>query len=83
VAFARSMKERGQAGFVKGAAVLATVSVLAFFAPHQIRTAESWRQCFGLVMKLIAVGAVFTTVQIPEGPAKKTGCWNSCGECCG
>jgi hypothetical protein len=84
VIFARSMKERERAGFLKGVAVLATVSVLAFLAPHQIRLAESWRQCFGLVMNLMAVGAVFATVHIPEapGPEKKTGCWNSCGNCC-
>ncbi len=91
VAFARSMKEKERAGFVKGAAVLATVSVLAFLAPHQIRSAESWRHCFGLVVNLMAVGALFATVPVPE-PGKKpvsSGCCDWCGgcgdccECCG
>lgn len=86
VEFARSMKERERAGLVKGAAVLATVSMLAFFAPHPIRSAESWKQCFGLAMNLMAVGAVFATVPVPEapgGPEKgKPGCWSSCGSCC-
>jgi hypothetical protein len=85
VEFARSMKERERAGFLKGAAVLATVSVLAFFAPHPIRSAESWKQCFGLVMNLMAFGAVFATVPVPEtpgSPEKKSGCWSSCGDCC-
>jgi hypothetical protein len=88
VAFARSMKEREKAGVLKGAAVVATVSVLAFLAPHQIRQAESWRHSFGLVVNLMAVGAVFATVKIPEAPgssgnkpAKSSGCW-SCGSCC-
>jgi hypothetical protein len=94
VAFARSMKEKERAGFVKGAAVLATVSVLAFLAPHQIRSAESWRHCFGLVVNLMAVGALFATVPVPETPepGKKpvsSGCCDWCGgcgdccECCG
>ena len=83
VRLARSMKERERAGLFKGAAVLATVSVLAFFAPHQIRSAESWRQCLGLTVNLMAVGAVFANVQIPDQPVKKAGgCWNSCGNCC-
>jgi hypothetical protein len=98
VAFARSMKERERAGFLKGAAVLGTVSVLAFLVPHQIRGAESWRHCFGLVMNLMAVGAIFATVPIPELPGKKppqfrgccdcgSGCCDACDceccECCG
>jgi hypothetical protein len=92
VAFARSMKERERAGLLKGAAVLATVSVLAFFAPHQIRSADSWRQCFGLVMNLMAVGTLFATVPVPdspESPDKKgpvfSGCCDgcaNCGDCC-
>jgi hypothetical protein len=85
VEFARSMKERERAGFLKGAAVLATVSVLAFFAPHPIRSAESWKQCFGLVMNLMAFGAVFATVPLPETPPggaeKKSGFWSSCCNC--
>jgi hypothetical protein len=83
VEFARSMKKRERAGFLKGSAVLATVSVLAFFAPHPIRSAESWKQCFGLVMNLMAFGAVFATVPVPEGPEKKSGFWSSCCSCCG
>jgi uncharacterized protein DUF5685 len=92
VAFARSMKERERAGLLKGAAVLATVSVLAFFAPHMIRGAESWRQCFGLTLNLMAFGALFATVPVPESPGepeKKSSkypgfcdcCSNGC-ECC-
>jgi hypothetical protein len=92
VAFARSMKEKERAGLLKGAAVLATVSVLAFFAPHMIRAAESWRQCFGLTLNLMAVGALFATVPVPESPGepeKKSSkypgfcdcCSNGC-ECC-
>jgi hypothetical protein len=81
VEFARSMKERERAGLWKGAAVLATVSVLAFLAPHQIRSAESWKQCLGLAFNLMAFGALFANVPLPE-PAKKSGCMNSCGNCC-
>jgi len=87
VAFARSMKERERAGVLKGAAVVATVSVLGFFAPHLIRGAESWRQSLGLALNLMAFGGVFATVPVPEpseGPQKKgpvfSGCCDGC--CC-
>ncbi len=69
VAFARSMKERERAGLVKGAAVLATVSVLAFFAPHQIRSAESWKQSLGLALNLMAFGAVFAISPVDDPPS--------------
>lgn len=86
VEFARLMKQREKAGLLKGSAMLATVSVLAFLVPHPIRSAESWRQCFGLLMNLMAVGSVFATVPLPEAPPgapeKKSGCWSSCGSCC-
>ena len=85
VAFARSMKERERAGLLKGSAVLATVSVLAFFAPHLIRGAESWRQCFGLAMNLMAFGALFATVPVPESPGepgKKSSKFPGFRDCC-
>ncbi len=83
VAFARSMKDRERAGFLKGAAVVATVSVLAFVAPHQIRSAESWRQSLGVAMNLMAFGALFATAPVPGGPGTKPACWsNCCGSCC-
>jgi hypothetical protein len=90
VAFARAMKERERAGFWKGAAVIATVSVLAFLVPHQVRSAESWRQSLGVVFNLMAVGALFATVPVPDapGPEKKSakfgGCCDcdGCGSCC-
>lgn len=69
VGFARSMKERERAGLVKGAAVLATVSVLAFFAPHQIRSAESWKQSLGLAVNLMAFGAVFAISPVDDPPS--------------
>jgi hypothetical protein len=85
VTFARSIREREPGGLLKGLAVVATVSVLAFLAPHHIRSAESWRQCLGLPLNLMAVGALFANVPIPETPgtpASKGGCWSSCGDCC-
>lgn len=85
VALARSMRERERAGAVKGAAVLASVSALAFLFPHQARAAESWRQCLGVTMNLMAIGTVFAAVQIPPsvpgGVPKPKGC-GSCGSCC-
>ncbi|HVO98598.1 MAG TPA: DUF5685 family protein [Bryobacteraceae bacterium] len=86
VEFAWGMKEREGAGFWKGAAVLATVPLLAFFAPHQVRSAESWKQSLGLAMNLMAFGAMMANVQTPGPPVepeKKKGFSNCCGNCCG
>jgi hypothetical protein len=96
VTFARSMRDRELAGVFKGAAVLASVSALAFLFPHQVRSAESWRQCLGVGMNLMAIGAVFATMPSEpapsEAPSKKSsgskggGCCNSCDcsgcDCC-
>ena len=81
VEFARSMKQREGAGWLKGAAVLATVPVLAFFAPHHIRAAESWKQSLGLAMNLMAFGAVMANVKIPEPPLEPEKAKSRCGSC--
>jgi hypothetical protein len=92
VKFARSMRERERAGFVKGAAVLATVSLAAFLFPHHVRGAESWRHCMGLGMNLMAAGSLFAFADVPDAPVggdgaptpKKAGFWSNCncGCCC-
>ena len=91
VTFARGMRDREMAGVFKGAAVLASVSALAFLFPHHVRSAESWRQCLGLGVNLMALGAVFATT--PSEPAaastpgkKSSGskfgsCCDGCGDC--
>ncbi len=66
VGFARTLRDREHAGAIKGAAILAIVSMLAFLFPHPVRGAESWRHCLGLGMNLMALGAIFATT--PSGP---------------
>jgi hypothetical protein len=61
VSFARGLRDREHAGLVKGAAILASVSLLAFLFPHQVRSAESWRHCLGVGMNLMALTAIFAT----------------------
>jgi len=61
VALAQTLRQREAAGILKGAAVLATVPLLAFLFPHQARRAESWRECLGLSMNLMALGSVFAS----------------------
>ena len=68
VTFARSLREREGAGFLKGLAVLASVSVLAFVFPQHARRAESWQQCLGVSMNLMALGAIFATPPQPPPP---------------
>ncbi len=93
VTFARTLRDREQAGAIKGAAILAGVSMLAFLFPHPVRGAESWRHCLGLGLNLMALGAIFATT--PAGPtpppiqpftpdapqAKKSSSWCD-GFCC-
>jgi hypothetical protein len=59
--FARTLRAQERGGFVKGAAVLASVTTLAFLFPHQARRTESWRECLGVSMNLMALGAIFAT----------------------
>ena len=70
------MKAREQAGFWKGAAVLVTVPLLAFLAPHHVKAAESWKQSLGPAMNLMAFGAVM----VPE-PGEKKGLSRFCNWC--
>jgi Family of unknown function (DUF5685) len=67
VSFARTLRNREHAGVIKGAAIVASVSMLAFLFPHPVRGAESWRHCLGLGMNLMALSEVFATT--PSGPA--------------
>jgi len=98
VAFARSMREREAAGIMKGAAVLATVALLAFVFPHHARRAESWQQCLGVPFNLMALGSIFafasqmppqtpgpigTPVKLPPNVPSCRSCGGSCMEGCG
>jgi len=68
VEFARSLREREGAGFLKGLAVLASVTMLAFVFPQHARRTESWQQCLGVSMNLMALGAIFATPPQPPPP---------------
>lgn len=59
LAFARSLHNRENAGLFKGASIMASVAVLAFVFPDHARRAESWQQCLGVSMNLMALGAIF------------------------
>jgi hypothetical protein len=93
VTFARTIRDGEHAGAIKGAAILASVSLLAFLFPHPIRAAESWRHCLGLGMNLMALGAIFATTPAgpelppvqpftPDAPKSKKGFSCCDGACC-
>jgi hypothetical protein len=63
--FASRMKEKEQAGLLKGSLVFATAAAAAFLVPHQARSAESWRHCLGLGMNLMALGGVLAMASVP------------------
>jgi hypothetical protein len=66
--FARSLRAQERGGVIKGAAVLTSVTALAFLFPHQARRTESWRECLGVSMNLMALGAIFATPPSPPPP---------------
>jgi hypothetical protein len=67
-AFARSLRAREPGGILKGAAVFASVTAVAFLFPHQARRTESWRECVGVSMNLMALGAMFAAPGPPPPP---------------
>jgi len=70
-AFARSLHRREGAGWLKGAAILASAAAAAFVFPHARRT-ESWRQCIGVSMNLMALGATFAGRPVIPGQSRST-----------
>lgn len=97
VAFARSLRERESTGLIKGAAVLATVALLAFVFPHHARRAESWQQCLGVPFNLMALSSIFAfaaqpppapgpvirPAQLPPNLGSCRSCLGPCAESCG
>lgn len=87
LAFARSMRSRESVGIWKGAAITASVAILAFVFPHHARRAESWQECLGVSMNLMALAAVFATPpQIPREyplaqPDRPTASVGGCKDC--
>jgi hypothetical protein len=83
VAIGRQMRDRENAQWLKGTAVLASVTAIAFWTPQWARSAQNWRECLSLSLNLMAAGSVFAMVSAPDpGHAKKAG-WlsNCCGGC--
>lgn len=90
---ARSIRSREQARGLKAAAILASAAGIAFLFPHQARQAESWRQCMGAALNVMAIAATFSASPppppvpppLPAGMRKpRTGfSWCCCdGGCC-
>lgn len=82
LAFARSMRDRENAGWFKGAVIVASVALVAFAVPHQARHAESWQQCMGLSMNVMALGAVLGGSAKDCGRKVCGGCGEACAETC-
>ncbi|HLJ44807.1 MAG TPA: DUF5685 family protein [Bryobacteraceae bacterium] len=82
LAFARALRDREHAGFLKGAAVVASAAMLAFAFPHHARQTQSWHQCLGLSMNLMALGT-FMARSPSECRSKLCGgCGEGLTECC-
>ncbi len=66
LAFARRLRDRENVGWVKGAFIMASVGAIAFVFPDHARRTDSWQQCLGVPMNLMALGAMFAGV--PPSP---------------
>lgn len=71
LAFARSLRSRERTGWLKGAAILSSAAAVAFVFPHARRT-ESWRQCMGVSMNLMALGSTFASRPVNPGQSPTT-----------
>ncbi|HXG66164.1 MAG TPA: hypothetical protein VNO70_13770, partial [Blastocatellia bacterium] len=80
----REAKPSSLAALLQPSFVFASVLPVAFFAPHHVMTAGSYRECMSAGCNLMFLGSVFATLAaIPgEGRKKKRECCCEC-ECCG
>ena len=65
LAFARALRDRDGAGLVKGAFIIASVGAVALVFPEHARRTDSWQQCLGVSMNLMALGTVFAGAPPP------------------
>lgn len=66
VAFARRLRDRAKPGLFQGAAIMAGVAAVSFLFPAYARRTESWQQCLGVSMNLMALSAIFAGPPNPE-----------------
>ncbi len=52
IAFARCLRNREAAGLLKGAVMMASVSIIAFLFPQHSRHADSWQDCMAVPANL-------------------------------
>lgn len=85
VTFARELRDKENPGWLKGVGVMAGVSFVAFLVPQWAKGAHSSKECLSLGFNLMAIGAVFATVQEAAATAagkKPTRFKSCCGNCC-
>jgi hypothetical protein len=84
VVFAREMRDRENPGWLKGAAVVASVSFVAFTVPQWAKGAHTSRECLSLGFNLMAIGSVFASVSQKAAAAagKQSRFKGCCGGCC-
>jgi len=73
LAFARAMRDREGAGLVKGAFIMASLGAVAFAFPDHARRTDSWQQCLGVSMNLMALTAAFAGAPPPSSPPPPPG----------
>ena len=87
--FAETIRAGETAGAVPGILVFASAAIVAFFFPHHVRGAESWRQCMGLIMNLMAWATVWASSpnlspslqEKPSTPKSSQSKGSLCGGC--
>jgi Family of unknown function (DUF5685) len=85
VAFAREIRDKENPSWLKGAALVASVSFIAFAVPPWAKGAHTSRECLSLGLNLMAIGSVFATVTETAAAAvtgKQSRFKGCCGNCC-
>ena len=84
VIFAREIRDKENPGWLKGAAMVAAVSFIAFSVPQWAKGAHTSRECLSLGFNLMAIGSVFATLTqtAAEASGKQSRLKSCFGNCC-
>lgn len=83
VAFARAMRDKENPGWLKGAAIVASVGFIAFAVPQWAKGANTSRECLSLGFNLMAIGSVFAAMSENAAAAVTGKKQSSLKSCCG
>ncbi len=80
-AYARQLRDKENPGWMKGMAVVAGVTFIAFAVPQWAKAAHNSKECLSLGFNLMALGSVMATVAEAATGQKESKFKSCCGSC--